>query len=281
MSRRRRRNSSEFQKVIAITFVICFALSIVGVSLNPGIFLGVFIFVLVIALVGVFLSTPIMRGKIGELKISLLLKSITKKYNGKVINDVIILDENNKSSQIDHVFFHTSGIYVIETKNYSGRIYGKEDQKEWTQVLAFGNSKNKLYNPLFQNYTHLVRLEKVFGNIKTLNSCVVFVKGNINYIEANNVYTPYSLKRFILNNINDTIYTENEINDLYNKLLEYKLNPVKTTKEHVEDIKIMRTNIDSNICPNCNIPLVLRTSKTGNKFYGCSNYPRCKFIKKI
>ena len=103
MSRRRRRNSSEFQKVIAITFVICFALSIVGVSLNPGIFLGVFIFVLVIALVGVFLSTPIMRGKIGELKISLLLKSITKKYNGKVINDVIILDENNKSSQIDHV----------------------------------------------------------------------------------------------------------------------------------------------------------------------------------
>ena len=71
------------------------------------------------------------------------------------------------------------------------------------------------------------------------------------------------------------------MNDLYNKLLEYKLNPAKTTKEHVQDIKIMRTNIDSNICPNCNIPLVLRTSKTGNKFYGCSNYPRCKFIKKI
>ena len=72
-----------------------------------------------------------------------------------------------------------------------------------------------------------------------------------------------------------------EINDLYNKLLEYKLNPVKTTKEHVEDIKIMRTNIDNNICPNCNIPLVLKTSKEGNKFYGCSNYPKCKFTKKI
>ena len=279
--RRRRRKPSEFQTFIAITFAICFVLSTIGVTLNPGLFLGVFIFVLVIALIGVFLSTPIMRGKIGELKISLLLKSITTKYNGKVINDVIILDENNKSSQIDHVLFHTSGIYVIETKNYSGRIYGKENQKEWTQVLAYGNRKNKLYNPLFQNYTHLVRLEKVFGNIKTLNSCVVFVKGNIHYIEANNVYTPYSLKRFILDNINYNIYTENEINDLYNKLLEYKLNPVKTTKEHVQDIKIMRTNIDSNICPNCNIPLVLRTSKTGNKFYGCSNYPRCKFIKKI
>ena len=212
MSRRhRRRKPSEFQKIIAIIFLICFALSTVGVSLNPDIFLGVVIFVLVIALVGVFLSTPIMRGKIGELKISLLLKSITKKNNGKVINDVIILDENNKSSQIDHVLFHTSIIYVIETKNYSGKIYGTENQKEWTQVLAYGNRKNKLYNPLFQNYTHLVRLEKLFGNIKTLNSCVVFVKGNINYIEANNVYTTNSLKRFMIDNINDTIYTENEI----------------------------------------------------------------------
>ena len=282
MSRRhRRRKLSEFQKIIAIIFLICIVLSAVGVSLNPGLLLGVVIFVLVIALIGVILSTPIVRGKIGELIISLLLKSIIKKYNGKVINDVIIIDENNKSSQIDHVLFHTSGIYVIETKNYSGRIYGTENQKEWTQVLAYGNRKNKLYNPLFQNYTHIVRLEKLFGNIKTLNSCVVFVKGNINYIEANNVYTPNSLKRFILNNINESIYTENEINDLYNKLLEYKLNPVKTTKEHVEDIKIMRTNIDNNIGPNCNIPLVLKTSKEGNKFYGCSNYPKCKFTKKI
>ena len=281
--RRRRRNKkpNELKMFLLISFMICVVLSSIGVAINPGTFMFVFILVLCFALVGVFLSTPIMRGKIGELKISLLLKSITKKYKGLVINDVIILDENNKSSQIDHVLFHTSGIYVIETKNYSGRIYGSEKQKEWTQVLAYGNRKNKLYNPLFQNYTHLVRLEKVFGNIKTLNSCVVFVKGNIHYIDANNVYTPYSLKRFILDNINYNIYTENEINDLYNKLLEYKLNPVKTTKEHVQDIKVMRTNIDSNICPNCNIPLVLRTSKTGNKFYGCSNYPRCKFIKKV
>ena len=43
----------------------------------------------------------------------------------------------------------------------------------------------------------------------------------------------------------------------------------------------MKANIDNNICPNCNIPLVLKTSKEGNKFYGCSNYPKCKFTKKI
>ena len=73
MSRRhRRRKPSEFQKIIAIIFLICIVLSAVGVSLNQDIFFGVFIFVLVIALIGVFLSIPIMIGIIGELKIYLI-----------------------------------------------------------------------------------------------------------------------------------------------------------------------------------------------------------------
>ena len=52
MSRRhRRRKPSEFQKIIAIIFLICFALTTVGVSLNPDIFLGVVIFVLVMVVI--------------------------------------------------------------------------------------------------------------------------------------------------------------------------------------------------------------------------------------
>ena len=132
MSRRhRRRKPSEFQKIIAIIFLICIVLSAVGVSLNPGLLLGVVIFVLVIALIGVFLSTPIMRGKIGELKISLLLKSITKKNNGKVINDVIILDENNKSSQIEletarNLYFDSLKEYVVAEYDYNSALIALE-----------------------------------------------------------------------------------------------------------------------------------------------------------
>jgi ssDNA-binding Zn-finger/Zn-ribbon topoisomerase 1 len=33
-------------------------------------------------------------------------------------------------------------------------------------------------------------------------------------------------------------------------------------------------------CPKCGSPMILRTAKrgpnAGGKFYGCSNYPRCK-----
>ncbi len=31
-------------------------------------------------------------------------------------------------------------------------------------------------------------------------------------------------------------------------------------------------------CPNCNNPLVIRRSKKGRKFYGCSTYPECEFV---
>ena len=52
-----------------------------------------------------------------------------------------------KTSQIDHVVINPRGVFVIETKNYSGRIYGSENQLEWTQVLSYGRVKHKLYNP--------------------------------------------------------------------------------------------------------------------------------------
>jgi len=42
----------------------------------------------------------------------------------------------------------------------------------------------------------------------------------------------------------------------------------------------MKKDIDNNICPRCHSSLVLREGMYG-EFYGCSNYPKCKFIKKI
>lgn len=54
-----------------------------------------------------------------------------------------------------------------------------------------------------------------------------------------------------------------------------EINPEKTPKE----VKI--DNVRSKICPKCSGELRLRTSKTGNKFIGCSNYPQCKYTENI
>ncbi len=66
-----------------------------------------------------------------------------------------------------------------------------------------------------------------------------------------------------------------------NKLMEYvRLSGIKSdlTMDNV-----VSNNVES--CPKCGAQLVLRTARkgvhTGNSFYGCTNYPKCRFIKNV
>ncbi len=51
----------------------------------------------------------------------------------------------------------THGIFVIETKNYKGWIYGKEKDRQWTQVIY--KRKERFQNPIHQNYGPIKALE--------------------------------------------------------------------------------------------------------------------------
>ena len=53
-------------------------------------------------------------------------------------------------------------------------------------------------------------------------------------------------------------------------------NHVKDIKTKVKDEKEMSDNM---ICPKCGSQLVNRNGKYGF-FIGCSNYPKCRYIKK-
>lgn len=60
------------------------------------------------------------------------------------------------TTQIDHIVVSIHGIFVIETKNYKGWIYGNSNNEYWTQNI-YGN-KYSLYNPLLQNKNHIKSL---------------------------------------------------------------------------------------------------------------------------
>ena len=237
------------------------------------------IFIVVFAAGMIVLSIPAVKGKIGEARVSSILKRLAKKYDGFLIDDVTIPGENGKTSQIDHILFTGYGIFVVETKNYAGRIYGGAKQREWTQVLAYGNTKNKLYNPVMQNGTHIYRLREIINKDVKMFSVVVFVKADISNVDCDDVYTLRELKYILDGHKKDTerVVTSS----CYEIVNNYKLNPVKTNKEHIQEIRQMKKDIDNNICPRCGGKLVLRKSKDGRQFYGCENYPNCKFTKKI
>jgi len=234
--------------------------------------------IIVLMVIGVlFLRSPKGRGMIGEYQVRRALGNNVEglKY---VINDVTIVN-NGKSSQIDHIVILRTGIFVIETKNYSGSIYGSETSRNWTQVLAYGKVKNKFYNPIMQNKSHIYALSELLGRKNIFKSVIVFPKAKLHL----NVGTPVvniRLLRKELTSYNKAILTSQEIENFYNVIMYYKENPPVTNKEHIASIKEMKHNIDDNICPRCNSKLVLRAGVQG-RIYSCSNYPTCTFRKNI
>lgn len=81
---------------------------------------------------------------------------------------------NSKTTQIDHVYINNKGIHVIETKNWGGRIYGRENNEQWTQVKDYGKEKNQYYNPIKQNEAHVKAVSSVLNMTIPILSYVVF-----------------------------------------------------------------------------------------------------------
>ncbi len=227
--------------------------------------------ILLIVLV-VYLKQPSARGKRGENKVSFVIGD-TVENEQYVINNLTILHEG-KSTQIDHIVINPRGIFVIETKNYSGEIYGSENQREWTQILANGNVKNKLFNPLKQNAAHVYHVRRIVGKMP-VHSLVVFVKNNTSHIYADNVI-PLSALSGVLSS-GENILTVGQMKRAYNLLVANKTEI--STAEHIENIRAQQWKVEHGICPRCGGNLVLRNGKYG-EFWGCSNYPECKFTKK-
>jgi hypothetical protein len=240
----------------------------------PYILTGLAIF---IVLTVTFFRTPTGRGIWGEFQVKLVLGK-SKQDQKYVINNLMVVNEG-KSSQIDHLVINRTGIFVIETKNYSGRIYGQEDQREWTQVLQYGKVKNKFYNPIMQNRTHIYALSKVIGRNNCFISIIVFPKATLMTNSTTDVGNIGSFRRRYRQQAKE-IFSVEEMNSIYSKLLELKKNPQVSAREHVQEIQQMKANLDNNICPRCGKPLVLRKGQYG-EFYGCTGYPQCKFKKTI
>ena len=76
--------------------------------------------------------------------------------------------------QIDCIAVSQQGIFVFESKDYSGWIFGQGGQYKWTQVLCFGRDKYSLYNPVRQNASHLAALDGLFPLHVPIFSVVVF-----------------------------------------------------------------------------------------------------------
>lgn len=237
-------------------------------------------------------------GETGEFNIiSIIERCLRKGLYGYVLHNLYVPKVDGGSSEVDVVLVCTKGIFVFESKNYAGWIFGDDEHKYWTVTLYAGKDwigfkqteKHKFYNPIWQNNSHIRNLKKVLGNTVPMISIVVFsdrceLKNIVNYSDTNIMQTSY-LKHYLsdVRNIYDDILTIDEVDNIYNRLLSFTDIDGEKQQRHLAYVNEQQFNPTR--CPRCGGQLVIRTAKkgsnTGGQFYGCSNYPKCKYTRNI
>lgn len=238
------------------------------------------LFILLLAIYNVF--KPQIKGWMGEKIITIILSRLPK--DQYIVLNNLLFDTENGTTQIDHVIVSVYGIFVIETKNYSGWIFGDEHAKEWTQTIY--RSKHRFMNPIHQNFAHIKAVDAritdypklpVVGIIAFSPACTLKTKSMNNvvyYQDVNRIIRKYQTK----------VLDETKLPEVSRVLSDENINCFKNARAHIKEIdnKQQRNKeaVENMKCPKCGGSLILRNGKYGD-FYGCSNYPVCKFTKKI
>lgn len=148
------------------------------------------------------------------------------KGNVKFLMNLRIPTENGRTTEIDLLMIHETGIYVFEVKHYKGTIYGKEDDAVWTQF--FRTTKNHTFtNPILQNEYHMRALTTIFPSVP-LYSVIVFSNDGCDVRVANNnpyviVASLHELSRLLKNHMErqPCQYDITEINRQFERISPY------------------------------------------------------------
>lgn len=135
--------------------------------------LPLFSVLLIVVVLSAFLKSPFFKGLFGEFLVNTFAKLMLDKDKYHLIKNVTLPTEDG-TTQIDHIIVSRYGVFVIETKNMKGWIFGNARQKQWTQKIYRYSSK--FQNPLHQNYKHVKTIQKLLGlNRGQVHSVIVFI----------------------------------------------------------------------------------------------------------
>lgn len=273
------------------------------------VFLSLFLLYLLTFFANRVAKSKKLKGKIGEVLTEEALDRF-EKYNkdiyGKTLRNVYVPKSDIETSEIDVVYVTARGIFVVESKNYSGWIFGSEKDQYWTASLPAGKGKsikNKFYNPLKQNDSHIKYLRgylkqlypgkdfKIFSLIVFSERCKlksIPQSSSHIIIQRNNLYK--TIKDIVKRE--ELSLTNEQVDEIYGKLEGLTKVDKETKQAHIDNIKenyisskVLTNKSEDLVCPLCGNKLVMRTAKRGDRagkrFYGCSGYPKCGYTKNI
>lgn len=240
--------------------------------------------VIPILLVISIFKTPWFKGLLGEALVKLAAKWRLPEDTYHRIHNVT-LPTSDGSTQIDHIFVSRYGIFVVETKNMKGWIFGGENQAQWTQKIF--KKSFKFQNPLRQNYKHVKTLEAALDvPPESIHSVVVFA-GESTFktampanVTAGGGYITY-IKSFSV-----PVLSEAQVKQAVSQIESGRLEPNREThRQHVQHLKSRADTSADRKCPKCGEGMVLRKARrganAGKEFWGCSGYPKCRVVQNV
>ncbi|HCE2128578.1 nuclease-related domain-containing protein [Vibrio parahaemolyticus] len=225
-----------------------------------------------------------LKGVFGEFLVNRLLSKLPES-DYTLIKDVT-LPTSGGTTQVDHIVVSKYGIFVVETKNMKGWIFGSARQKQWTQKIYRHSSK--FQNPLHQNYKHIKALETLLGcSEEHLHSVIVFIGDSTFKTEMppNVTYARGSIR--YIQQFNEVVFSDKDYARLTESINQIKLKRgVITDLKHRKHVKeVVTSKASSNQCPRCGSEMVLRETKRGEnigkQFWGCSTFPKCRAVKQF
>lgn len=109
----------------------------------------------------------------GEALLALTVQERFKPPDYHLLNH-LTLPLKEGTTQIDHILVSQFGVFVIETKDFSGWIFANPTQTHWTQT--FFARRFKFRNPIFQNQLHVRAVRDLLDFLppEAVRSIVVF-----------------------------------------------------------------------------------------------------------
>lgn len=235
------------------------------------------------------------KGEKGEHVVHQLLEQLPEGYK---ILDNVMLRTRSGTTQIDHIVVSKYGVFAIETKNYRGTIYGTDNSEQWTQIIEtpvqykrFGKvytyiKKSKFYNPVKQAEGHaraLKRLLSTYPHLPIIPIVTFSGEADIDDIESEMKVVYFRDLVEEIQKYQSVFLRDENIDRVAELILTQNVSGQVSKIEHIANIyrskDEYRTKILNNICPWCGGELVQREGQYG-VFYGCKNYPKCKFKTK-
>jgi hypothetical protein len=190
-----------------------------------------------------FAGTLVDKGTGGEFMIYSHLEKLGEP--NRLLPHLHLPKSDGTTIEIDLVMIARTGIYVFESKNFSGCIFGDEDSRYWTQTMKRG-PKHEFYNPIWQNESRISSLKRQLAlETDAFKSYVVFSDRctlKKMYVQSSHVkvVNRHLIVREIIKDMAELpdIFTPLEINQIYSELVPYTRTAAAIGQARIETMRL-------------------------------------------